>query len=87
MAEYIPVTGKIINVERIWWLKINTKPVRTSMWDGAVFPHWITVRYEVNGETFEKKKYYSWQKPKPKIGDTVRLLCRQDQPRRCKLSD
>ena len=85
MADYIPVTGKIIHVEKIWWIKINTKPVRRHMWDGAEFPHWITVRYEVNGETFEKRKYFPWQKPKPKVGDTVRLLCRADQPRRCKL--
>ncbi len=29
--------GTVISVKRQWWLKINTKPVRKDLFDGAIF--------------------------------------------------
>ena len=34
--------GVITDVKTCWWLKVNTKPVRRNMFDGALFPHiWV----------------------------------------------
>ena len=44
--------GTVISVKKQWWLKINTKPVRTHALDGAIFPHIIKVQYTVDGKTY-----------------------------------
>ena len=39
-------TGTVVAVSKQWWLKVNTKPIRTvGPLDGAVFPHIVKVKY------------------------------------------
>ena len=54
--EELKTTGTVLAVRTQWWLKINTKPVRTGPLDGAIFPHIIKVQYTVNGKTYFKRR-------------------------------
>ena len=49
--------GKVISTNRLWWLKINKKPIRTHLLDGADFPTVITVQYSVSGVNYKKRKF------------------------------
>ena len=37
--------GIVTEVKTCHWFKINTKPIRKHMWDGAVYPHIIHFTY------------------------------------------
>ena len=39
MREKNNVDGKIIKINKLWWLKINKKCFRTTLLDGATFPY------------------------------------------------
>ena len=52
--------GKIIKVKKLWWLKINKKPIRTTSLDGAVFPLSLQVQYNVNNNEYVGKKIVAW---------------------------
>ncbi len=53
-----------------WWLKVNTKPVRTCMADGAKFPYTIRYKYEANGVTYTGWKFLWIDKRVPDIDET-----------------
>lgn len=50
-------SGTVIAIKKQWWLKVNTKPVRKHMLDGATFPHIIKVQYEADGIPYTKRKW------------------------------
>ena len=79
-GERIPAV--VTEVKTCWWLKINTKPVRAHMWDGALFPHLIRCRYTVGGREYEGRQIISPYAACPKAGDTITLCCRPGQPER-----
>ena len=66
--------GKVISVKKQWWLKINTKPVRTHALDGAIFPHIIKVQYTVDGKTYIKRKWIGANSQPPAEGSSVTVL-------------
>ena len=45
-------TGTVVSVARQWWLKVNTKPIRTGPSDGTVFPHIIKVVEDTENDGF-----------------------------------
>ena len=49
--------GTVISIKKQWWSKVNTKPFRAHAFDGAMFPHIITVNYVVDGQEYTKKKW------------------------------
>lgn len=49
--------GTVISTNRLWWLKINKKPIRTHLLDGADFPTVITVQYSVLVLIIKKEKF------------------------------
>ena len=61
-------TGTVISVKKQWWLKVNTKPIRMHMLDGATFPHIIKVQYEVGGIPYIKRKWIGAGRPVPALG-------------------
>ena len=77
--------GTVISVKKQWWLKINTKPVRTHALDGAIFPHIIKVQYTVDGKTYTKKKWIGTSGPVPAVGSSVTVLYREDHPDKAKI--
>lgn len=61
--------GKITDVKKCWWLKVNAKPVRTHALDGAEFPHIIHFTYNVNGVQYLGKRWLSHSAQPPRIGE------------------
>lgn len=81
------VSGTVLQVKRIWWCKINTKPIRRHSTDGAVFPHRVRVAYEAEGKAFEKTFWLSPYRTPPQVGQRVSITCPEGKPGRGKLSD
>ena len=74
--------GIITEVKTCWWLKVNTKPVRRNMFDGAVFPHIIHFAYIVNGQTHQGKRYVNWHKQCPQKGEKLTVYYEKENPAR-----
>ena len=66
--------GIILNVTPCYWLKINTKPARSDMWDGAVYPHMVHFQYEIDGCIFTGKRYWPWRLNTPTRGQTIKVF-------------
>lgn len=77
--------GTVIAVKKQWWLKINTKPVRTHSLDGAIFPHVIKVIYTVEGTPYTKRKWVPASHPIPTLGSEVTVLYGEEKPARAKI--
>ncbi len=77
--------GTVISVKEVWWIKVNTKPVRRGALDGALFPNIITISYEVNGEIYQKKKFLWIDKICPKIGAEVTVEYAENAPKKAKM--
>ena len=77
--------GTVVSVKKQWWLKINTKPVRSGPLDGAIFPHIIKVQYTVDGTTYTKKKWIGANDPVPAVGSSVTVLYCGEKPGKTKI--
>ena len=77
--------GTVIKVTKQWWLKINTKPVRTGPLDGAIFPHVIKVQYTVDGKTYTKRKWIGANSQPPVEGSSVTVLYYGNNPKKAKI--
>ena len=77
--------GTVISVKKQWWLKINTKPVRTHTLDGAIFPHIIKVQYTVDGKTYIKRKWIGANSQPPVAGSSVTVLYYGNNPKKAKI--
>ena len=78
-------TGTVISVAKQWWLKINTKPMRTSAFDGAIFPHIIKVEYMVDGVKYIKRKWIGAGCDVPEIGSSVTVIYSEIKPAKAKI--
>ena len=67
-------TGTVVAAKKQWWLKVNTKPVRTHALDGAVFPYIIKVTYTADGREFTKGKWIHAGRPVPPVGSSVKVV-------------
>ena len=72
--------GVVTEVKTCWWLKVNTKPVRKSMRDGALFPHVICFTYTVNGQTYRGKRYVNWNKRCPQKDERITVCYEKEKP-------
>ena len=75
--------GKIEKVTKCWWIKVNTKPVRMSGLDGALFPYLMKVSYTVNGKKYKKTKYIGLRKDLIGIFGTVNVYYDEKKPSKC----
>ncbi len=78
-------TGTVVSVTKQWWLKVNTKPVRTGALDGAVFPHIIKAAYTVDGTEYAKRKWIGAGSPVPGVGTGVKVLYDAENPSKAKI--
>lgn len=78
-------TGVVISATKQWWMKINTKPVRISALDGAIFPYIIKVQYTVDGNTYIKRKWISAGKAVPAVGSRAEVLYCAEKPGKSKI--
>ena len=72
--------GIVVDVKTCWWLKVNTKPVRQNMFDGALFPHIIHFTYTVGGQSYKGKRYVNWNKRCPEKGEKLTVYYEKDNP-------
>jgi hypothetical protein len=79
------IMGTVVSVKKQWWLKINTKPVRTGPLDGAIFPHIIKVQYTVDGKTYTKRKWIGVNSQPPVEGSSVTVLYYGNNPKKAKI--
>lgn len=77
--------GEVVSVSKQWWLKINTKPVRLSMNDGAIYPHIIKIAYTVDGTAYTKRKWIKAGRPVPSVGAAVKLIYDEDRPNKAEV--
>ncbi|MBR6791011.1 MAG: sugar ABC transporter permease [Oscillospiraceae bacterium] len=78
-------TGTVISAAKQWWLKINTKPVRTHSLDSAIFPYIIKVSYTVEGTEYTRRKWIGAGKPVPAPGSSVTVIYPNDKPGKGKI--
>ena len=64
------------------WIKVNTKPVRRSMADGARFPYTVRYDYEANGVTYTGRKFLWIDKRCPDIGETFSVYYDEANPKK-----
>ena len=77
--------GKVISTDRLWWLKINKKPIRTHLLDGADFPTVITVQYSVSGVNYKKRKFIGVGTNCPKKGEELSVFYFMDNPKKARI--
>ena len=77
--------GIVISVKKQWWLKVNTKMVRSGPLDGATFPHIIKVSYWVEGTEYFKRKWIGAGKAVPVVGSTVTVIYDSEKPNKAKV--
>ena len=63
--------GTVTKVTTCYWLKVNTKAIRTSIGDGAKYPHVIHFTYQVHGQTYSGKRYVNWNLRYPVQGEKL----------------
>ncbi len=71
--------------KKVWWLKINKKPVRKGSLDRAAFPYVVKIRYVVNGKEYIRRKWIGTKYPVPAEGDTVQLAYEENRPEKIKV--
>ena len=72
--------GTVTQVKTCWWLNLNTKALRTSAMDGAMFPHIIHFTYIVGGQTYQGKRYVHWNKQCPVAGQKLTVYFEKNDP-------
>ena len=77
--------GIVISVKTQWWLKVNTKPIRTGPLDGATFPHIVKIKYTVDGNEIVKSKWLSAGTTPPCVDDRITVIYQEDKPKKCRL--
>lgn len=76
------VSGRITAVKKCEWCKINTKPVRKNMWDGAKFPHIATFVYTVDGAEYTGSKWIAYDDMPPAVGKKINVYIDPAAPRK-----
>lgn len=72
-------TGTVVEVKRVWWIKVKLKAVRVSE-DGSAFPHKAAVRYEVGGREYTARVYIPWRLIPPEVGARVGVMYDEGRP-------
>lgn len=66
-------TAIVTDVSTCWWFKVNTKPIRKSMWDGAVYPHIVRFTYIADDKEYSAGRFLNWRSSPPVVGQKFRL--------------
>ena len=82
MRKENQVIGKVIKIKKLWWLKINKKPIRVTPLDGATFPLSLQVNYNVDGNEYIGKKIVSWNEKDIQVNQEVLVTYNVDKPQK-----
>ena len=82
MRKENQVIGKVIKIKKLWWLKINKKPIRVTPLDSAIFPLSLQVNYNVDGNEYIGKKIVSWNEKDIQVNQEVLVTYNVDKPQK-----
>lgn len=82
MRKENQVIGKVIKVKKLWWMKINKKPIRVTPLDGATFPLSLQVKYNVNDNEYIGKKIVSWSEKDIQVDQEVIVTYNIEKPQK-----
>ena len=82
MKKENQVIGKVIKIKKLWWMKINKKPIRVTPLDGAMFPLSLQVKYNVNGNEYIGKKIVSWNEKDIQVDQEVIVTYNVEKPQK-----
>ena len=69
------MTGGVVSkVRTLRFIRVNTKAFRTGSGDGALHPHLVTYRYEVDGGRYFGMRYIGVSKNCPEEGAEVAVF-------------
>ena len=77
--------GTVVAATKQWWLKINTKAVRTHAMDGAIFPYVIKVTYVVDGVEYVTRKWINAGYSVPSVGAELPVRYCSDNPKKAQI--
>ena len=77
--------GTVISAAAQWWLKLNTKSVRSGPMDGAAFPYILKIRYTVDGNEYTCRKWLNPGCAVPHEGSGVRVFYRPEKPAKARV--
>lgn len=77
--------GVVVAATKQWWLKVNTKAVRTHALDGAIFPYVIKVTYVVDGKEYVKRKWIRAGYSVPSVGAELPVRYYSDNPKKAEI--
>lgn len=81
LAKNHHVMGTVTKVERCWWYKVNTKPIRLHGLDGSVFPHIITFEYTVDSIPYQGKLFIWVRYRCPQKGESIDVYYDPERPK------
>ncbi len=73
ISKATAVPGTVTTVSRCWWLKVNTKAIRSHSLDGALFPHIITFEYTVDSVSYQGKRWVGVRHRVPQPGESIAI--------------
>ena len=82
MRKENQVIGKVIKIKKLWWLKINKKPIRVTSLDGVTFPLSLQVNYNVDGNEYIGKKIVFWNEKDIQVEQEVIVTYNVEKPQR-----
>ena len=82
MSKEKQIIGKVIKIKKLWWLKINKKPIRVTPLDGAMFPLSLQVKYNVNGNEYIGKKIVSWNEKDIQVDQEIIVTYNVEKPQK-----
>ena len=82
VAQNHCVASSITAIKKCWWIKVNTKPVRAKMWDGAKYPHIFSFVYVVNGKEYKGRRWVSYRDKPPMILQEISVYYDPADPRK-----
>lgn len=81
LSNGVKTIGKITHIKKWWWLKVNTKPIRIGMLDGARFPHTVYFSYTVDGIEYQGRKYLSYKLDPPGKDSEIEIFYDANDPK------
>ena len=83
ISENNTAIAKVTSVKTCWWIKINTKPIRTNTMDGAVFPHIIYFTYSVDNVEYNGRKFINYNLRCPNVDEEIIIFYDKNNPGKC----
>ena len=78
-------TGTVVSVARQWWLKVNTRIIRTHPSNGTTYPHIIKVSYTADGNEYTCKKWVKAGVLPPAMGSLVQVFYLEEKPAKVRI--